>query len=387
MANEAFFHRDCQHYRSDRPCAPHKREGVVCDGCTHYVKVENRILIVKLAAAGDVLRTTSVLPALRSQYPGASVTWVTAAGSAPLLERNPHVDRIVPFRGHLPVELQVEEFDALFNWDAATDSAAIATAAKARVKFGFGLDTRGNSHPFRPSATRWLEMGLRDDLKKANLETYQRNILEIAELSGPAAPPQLILTKEEREFGTRQAQAWGLPAKGPRVGLNTGAGGRWPLKRWTEEGFLGLARGLSQSGVSVLLLGGPEEVERNQRLVKATTGARGASANTKAAPVVDTGCDNTLRQFASVVDLCDVVVTGDTLAMHVATALGKQVVAIFGPTSSVEIDLFGRGEKLTSKVMDCLVCYKNHCELDPNCMNTISLDTVDGAVRRCLAVK
>jgi heptosyltransferase-2 len=182
----------------------------------------------------------------------------------------------------------------------------------------------------------------------------------------------LILTNEERAFGLRQAETWGLPPGGRRVGLNTGAGGRWPLKRWTEDGFLGLTRALSMSGAAVLLLGGPEEVERNRRLVK-----EARRSNEKGAPIVDTGCDNTLRQFAAVVDLCDVVVTGDTLAMHVATALGKQVVAIFGPTSSVEIDLFGRGEKLTSKTMDCLVCYKNHCELDPNCMNTIPLAAVE----------
>jgi heptosyltransferase-2 len=382
MNEDVFFHRDCRHYRSDRPCAPHKREGVTCGDCAHYVKVEHRILIVKLAAAGDVLRTTSVLPPLRRQYPNASITWVTAAGSAPLLERNPHVDRVLPFRGHLPAELHVEEFDLLYNWDASPDSAALASAARARVKYGFGLDTRGCSYPFRPSARRWLEMGLRDDLKRANVETYQRHVLEIAELTEAAEAPQLILTDEERAFGLGQARAWGLAEGGRRVGLNTGAGGRWPLKRWTEEGFLGLARALSSSGVSVLLLGGPEEVERNRRLVKATAGA-----NVNGARVVDTGCDNTLRQFASIVDLCDVVVTGDTLAMHVATALGKQVVAIFGPTSSAEIDLFERGEKLTSKTMDCLVCYKNHCELDPNCMNTISLDTVEGAVRRCLAVR
>lgn len=382
MAGDPFFLKDCRHYRSDRPCAPHKQDGVVCDDCTQYTRVENRLLLVKLAAAGDVLRTTSVLPALAARYPGAAITWVTAAGSAPLLERNPHIDRVLPFRGSLPVELEVEEFDALFNWDAAVDSAAIATAAKARVKFGFGLDSRGVSHPFRPSARRWLEMGLRDDRKRANTETYQHHVLEIAECDGPAAPPQLILTDGEREFGRERARALGLREGAPRVGLNTGAGGRWPLKRWTEEGFLGLARALSSSGVEVLLLGGPEEVERNRRLVEAVSKAGGAGAR-----VADTGCDNTLRQFAALVDLCQVVVTGDTLAMHVATALGKHVIAIFGPTSSAEIDLFGRGEKIVSKVMDCLVCYKNHCALDPNCMNTISLDTVEGAVRRGLTAQ
>jgi heptosyltransferase-2 len=369
----ALFKKDCRHYRSDRPCAPHKAEGVVCATCTHYDAVATRLLVVKLAAAGDVLRTTSILPALRRRHPGASVHWVTAPGSAPLLEGNPHVDRILLFRGHLPVELQVEEFDVVLNLDAAVDSAAIASAAKARERFGYGLDARGVSFPWRPSAEAWLRLGLRDDWKKANRRTYQEHAMAIAELEGPPDPPQLVLRPEELEAGARRGRALGLPAGRRVVGLNTGAGGRWPLKRWTEEGFLALARALAESGVSVLLLGGPEERERNARLATATGGS-----------AVDGGCENSLREFAALVALCDVVVTGDTMALHVATALRKPTVALFGPTSSAEIDLFGRGEKIVSPVMECLVCYLTHCELDPNCMNTIAPATVEAAVRRCL---
>jgi lipopolysaccharide heptosyltransferase III len=370
---ELLFKRDCFHWRSDRPCAPHKAEGVVCASCGHYAPVRTRVLVVKLAAAGDVLRTTSILPALRRRHEGAQVHWVTAAGSAPLLEGNPHVHRVLQFRGHLPVELSVEEFDVLINLDAAPDSAALATAARAREKYGYGLDSHGVAYSFRPSGEEWLAMGVRDDLKRANRRTYQEHAHAIAELEGPPQPPQLVLAQEERAWGRARAAAWGLRPGARVVGLNTGAGGRWPLKRWVEERFLELARNLAASGVGVLLLGGPEEVERNARL---SAGTRGAA--------IDTGCGNTMRQFASIVDLCDVVVSGDTLAMHLATALGKQVVAIFGPTSSAEIDLFGRGEKIVSEVMECLVCYLSACDLDPNCMNTIPEAAVEAAVRRCL---
>ncbi|MBI3818285.1 MAG: glycosyltransferase family 9 protein [Planctomycetes bacterium] len=375
---ELFFHRDCVHYRSDRPCAPHKREGVVCDGCKYYVPSRTRVLIVKLAAAGDVLRTTAILPALRKKYENASVHWVTAAGSAPLLDKNPTIDRIIPFHGNFPVELLVEEFDVIMNFDASVDSAAIATAARGRERYGYGLDPAGFSFAYRPSGEAWLAMGLRDDYKKSNRETYQNHILRIAELEGPAESPQLILTDAEREFGAAKAKEYGIREEQRVVGLNTGAGGRWPLKRWTEEGFCEIARRFANAGAAVLLLGGPEEVERNKRLVAATR-------TIKNGRVVDAGCNNTMRQFAAIVDRCDAVVTGDTLAMHVATALGKQVVALFGPTSSAEIDLFGRGEKITSTEMPCLVCYLNQCDLDPNCMNTISPDRVEQAVLRCLA--
>ncbi|MBL8695921.1 MAG: glycosyltransferase family 9 protein [Planctomycetes bacterium] len=374
------FKRDCLHFRSDRPCAPHKREGVVCETCTQYAPVRTRILMVKLAAAGDVLRTTSILPALRRKYEGCSLTWITASGSAPLLERNPQIDRIVAFRGFLPPELLVEEFDVIVNLDAAADSAAIASAIRAREKLGYGLDGRGVSYAFNKAAEEWLSMGRRDDLKRANKRTYQDHALVAAELDGPAAPPQLFLTEREVAWGRERGRALGLRLGQRVIGLNTGAGGRWPLKRWTEEGFLATARRFAADGCAVLLLGGPEEVERNQRLAAACAGAKAGGGF-----VADTGCDNSMREFAALVNLCDAVVTGDTLAMHIATALGKQVVAIFGPTSSVEIDLFGRGEHVTSESMDCLVCYLSHCEKDPNCMNTIAPDRVEAALQRCFA--
>lgn len=377
---DLFFHRDCVYYKSDRPCAPHKREGVVCDGCKYYTAVKTRILIVKLAAAGDVLRTTSILPALKKKYEGASIHWVTAAGSAPLLDKNPHVDRIIAFNGNLPVELCIEEFDIVMNFDASTDSSAIASAARGKVKFGYGLDPRGFSVAFRESGKDWLALGTRDDLKRANSLTYQNHIFKIAELDGEPAAPQLILTEAELAFGAAKRAEFGIAKNQKVIGMNTGAGGRWPLKRWTEDGFYEIARRFAEQGHAVLLLGGPEEVERNKKLAAATR-------DIKKGLVVDTGCNNSLRQFCALVELCNVVLTGDTLAMHIATALGKQVVALFGPTSSAEIDLFARGEKITSTEMTCLVCYLNKCDLDPNCMNTISPSRVEQAVSRCLAAR
>src|SRR5581483_3067120 len=85
----------------------------------------------------------------------------------------------------------------------------------------------------------------------------------------------------------------------------------------------------------LLLYGGPEERELMPAMVRKLKGI-----------AIPTGTENTLRQFASLVGLCDVMVTGDTLAMHVAIALRKRLVAYFGPTSDAEIDLYGSGEKV-----------------------------------------
>ena len=100
-------------------------------------------------------------------------------------------------------------------------------------------------------------------------------------------------------------------------------------------------------------------------------------------PLINTGHENTSREFLSLLNLCDLVVTGDTLAMHAAVALRKKVVVLFGPTSSSEIELYGRGEKIIPD-MDCLCCYKEICDKHPNCMESISSEVVFRAVKELL---
>jgi heptosyltransferase-2 len=158
------------------------------------------------------------------------------------------------------------------------------------------------------------------------------------------------------------------------IGLNTGAGGRWPLKQWREDGYVDLVSRIARrEDVQFLLLGGPAEQDRNDRLKRASP-----------VPLLDPGCDNTVRHFAALLGHCDVAVTGDTLAMHLALALGKRTVVLFGPTSAAEIELYGLGEKVVPD-MTCLSCYKNSCDFVPNCMDLITTEMVEGALLRQLA--
>jgi len=93
-----FFRPDCRHFTGEKPCAPHKSEGVICLDCPRYDPIKKRILIVKLDAAGDVLRSTAILPAYHKNNPGISIWWVTENGSKPLLEKNPYIDVLLGSR-------------------------------------------------------------------------------------------------------------------------------------------------------------------------------------------------------------------------------------------------------------------------------------------------
>ncbi len=345
-----------------------------CDDCASYEPEGARVLIIKLAAAGDVLRTTAVLDGLRRRHAPCSITWVTAAAAAPLLRGHPDVDRVVPFTGALPVELAAARpFDHLLCLDAARDACALASMIPAGERTGFGLAPDGKLAPLSPGAEEWFELGLDDERKRANRRTYFEHLSDVAGVP-VRSKPRLCLDDRDRAEASELLARHGVGRAARRIGLNTGAGFRWPLKKWTFEGQVELTRRLGDDpSAPVLLLGGPEETERNAALA--------AAVGSKA---IRLPCDLPVRVFAAVIERLDVLVTGDTLAMQIATALGVRQVVLFGPTSAAEIDLFGRGEKITSDEVDCLSCYRTSCDKDPNCMNTISAERVEHAVRRQL---
>ncbi len=361
---------DCRHFLGDRPCSWHKATGVLCR-CDYYEKVTERLLVVKLDAMGDVLRTTALLPALAQAHPGAAIIWITRKESRPLLERNPYIAQVLEYGPDALLQLQVQEFDRVINLDAGRTSAALATAARATVKDGFVLDPRGYVQPTNEAARRWLELGLFDDLKRQGRRTYQDVMAEIIGLSGAPHGYVLNLSDEERARGRSHLERLGVDLGRPVVGLNTGAGRRWALKQWREDGYLELVSRLAQKrDVQFVLLGGPEEHDRHERLQAASR-----------VPLIDAGCDNPVRHFAAIVAACDPIVTGDTLTMHLSLALSRRTIVLFGPTSAPEIELYGLGEKVVPQ-MECLGCYKPTCDFVPNCMDLITTDMVEAAVER-----
>jgi ADP-heptose:LPS heptosyltransferase len=360
--------RDCRHFPGDRPCLFHKRTGVTCSGCADFAERGRSVLVVKLEALGDVLRTTSVLPALHRAYDPCHITWVTSRPALDLFTGNNLVDEVLASGDSCLPMLAAREFDVVINPDAAPASCAMASMARADKKYGFVLSPRGCVEALNDAAEEWLLMGAFDNLKRENRKTYQQVLHDICELDSTGQHIVLELTEAERrgEAGMRRLLA--ADSHGPVVGVNTGAGSRWRHKKWRVDGFIELVDMLlKETDAGVMLLGGPEERERNAR-IKSHFGSR----------VVD-ACQHNLRDFIREVDLCDVVVTGDTLALHVALGLKKRVVALFGPTSQWEVDMYGLGQKVVP-AMDCVCCYRADCDRKPSCMDVIDARDVLGPV-------
>jgi heptosyltransferase-2 len=360
---------DCRHFVGDRPCV-FRRE---CPGCPEYSPQGRRVLVLKIGALGDVLRTTPILRPLTSAGP-VHVTWVTGPASAPLLRDHPRIDRLLVPGFETSERLAAESFDLVLSIDKDPYPTALATRVRAGEKRGFGRDAAGALVPLHPSARYAYDLGLSDELKfHGNRKTYQEITAELCGLAWAGDEYDVPAAAGARRAGEEALRAAGTPAEGgPVVGLNTGAGGVFANKAWTEEGYAELARRLAAEGCRAVLLGGAEEAARTARIAAMAAGA-----------ATDAG-RHSLRDFAGVVAACDLVVTGDTLGMHLAIAARVPVVVLFGSTCPQEIELYGRGEKVVTDI-DCHPCYRRTCDIHPSCQERIAADTVHAAVQRVLA--
>ncbi|MBI3893763.1 MAG: glycosyltransferase family 9 protein [Candidatus Wallbacteria bacterium] len=375
---------DCRHYLGDRPCGPHKREGAVCEDCGHFQATGQRILIVKLDAMGDVLRTTCVLEPLAraSTLDGCSphVTWVTRSDSLPLLSHNPWVSRAVAYGHEAIAAVETDAFDRIVCLDASQDAARLSTMAMAASRragknpesAGFMVE-RGVVVPTGPHAETWWQMGLWDDLKKANTRSYQSHMMEMLGLDGPPGDYVLALADAELAEGVEALRTAGLRAGQRFLAINVGGGGRWEYKRWTEPHLAEFMRLASERlGLQLALFGGDFEMPLIARLMERAP--RGTFF-----PGV-----HPVRKFASMLAAADALVTGDTLAMHLSLAVKRPTVVLFGPTSVAEIEVYGRGVKLAPE-MDCLCCYLPSCDKKPYCQELIEPSRVLAAVQSVIS--
>ena len=349
---------DCVHFRGDKPC----RFKRFCEGCPHFEPFAGRtkVLVLKCRAQGDVLRTTALLAGIKRKYPKSFITWLTDEESVDLLANNAFVDRVLPYGLETALPLTAQSFDVLIGLDKEPGVASLATKVQAGQKFGFGMNEHGNLMVFNKAAAYALRLGVDDELKyRTNRKTYQEIAAEAAEIDYGrdeyVYEPGESAKVKAREF----LKAHEIDTAKPSVVLNTGAGAKFETKQWPREHYIELIQGLT-SGIkaNVFLLGGKREREFNAFLEKSSP-----------RKVYNTGNDNPLPEFAGFISFMDVVVTSDTLGMHLAIAAKKKIVALFGPTCPQEIDLYGRGTKLFKSV-PCSPCYRLTC-LDAKCMKEI----------------
>ncbi|MBM4283646.1 MAG: glycosyltransferase family 9 protein [Deltaproteobacteria bacterium] len=341
---------DCRFFLGDRPCKYHKLFEMECEACQFYQSAPERVLIVKLGAAGDVVRTTPLLAPLRERHPRALIYWLTDYPE--LVPQS--VDRILKFSYRNQLVLQATPWRAIYNLDKDAEACALVNLLYTPEQYGFKLDN-GVCVPINEMAhDKWLT-GLSDPLNKANTLSYLEEIFLISGFQYRGEP--YLLDEPSAPTFLHFSRGAGV------VGLNTGCGTRWLTRKWPESHWLQLIQYLQHAGLQVLILGGPDEHSFNLELAR-----KSGALYPGYYP---------LKEFVGLVAACDLVVTGVTLALHLALGLQKRVVLMNNIFNRHEFELFGLGEILEPE-LSCLGCFKSTCSL--NCMALITPDQVFASV-------
>jgi len=288
--------------------------------------------ISRTTSLGDVLRTTVILYPFKDDH----VTWLVDEAAWQLLEGNPYIDRILRFDLASVLQLQHERFDTVINLEKVPGICALADSINAWRRYGFRFDeVKGEAQAY--DGCEWVFSLCNDsELKRAHTATWQEGLLQIVGAHWEGQEYVLgYQPQTEEQFD---------------VGINWAVGSKWPNKGWPKEHWETLKG----------LMDGEYTYSMQQ------------------------GMDN-LHKYMDWINSCRLLVTNDSLGLHIALALKKKVVVLYGPTNPNETYFYGRGEVMYPEAdYDCIPCLAPICTQNPCCMDSIRPEEVKKRIDKLL---
>lgn len=332
-----------------------------------------KLLILKPSSLGDVIHALPVLRLIKRQRPNWQVHWWIARSLAPLLENDPDLAAVHPFQRRgwgTPVglakaaaqlaRLHRERFDVVLDLQGLARSALFGWVARPGLTIGL--------HQHREGAAAAYDVAVERPRPDTHAVDWCRAVLPHLGLENDGDFEWLPPRGNALPDGCDPGQRW----------LALCPGARWENKRWPAESFETLARQLlmEQADLRVVVLGGPEDSALGARI--AAIGAR----------CLDRTGQTTLPEMVEWIRASEAMVTNDTGPMHVAAALGKPVVALFGPTDPRRTGPYrAPGSVLQSANLDCVPCLSRNCTAprERDCLRGIAVPEVATAVQRAWA--
>jgi ADP-heptose:LPS heptosyltransferase len=289
-----------------------------------------RILVIRLGALGDVVRTRYAFAGVRALYPDAKIDWLVEDRAAAGLVDLPGLDERVELRRRklrarhpraalatlreLSRELRARSYDLSIDFHGVLRSGLLAWAAGIPQRVGYDA-------PIAKEMSHWF-LTLRAPVPASHMSRFERNRALVRYLGGdvPLHPKVLAPSAREPAFGADLPERFAL--------LHPGTSPKTTYKRWEAERFGAVARGLAaQRGLTSLVAYGPVAGEREA--ARAVVAAAGGAA--ALAPPTES-----LQEFLALLARARLFVGCDSGPMHLAGLAGTPVVAIFGPTDPVE---------------------------------------------------
>ncbi|VAX21636.1 ADP-heptose--lipooligosaccharide heptosyltransferase II [hydrothermal vent metagenome] len=324
------------------------------------------VLIVKISAMGDIVHTFPLVHAIKTGFPDSTVEWVVSDGYVDLARLSPYVDRVIAFRRkrwagwwrpgvmrelyQFARKIREREYDAVIDLQGLLRSGLVTFAARARKKIGFSYAREG-AHFF------YNDKIVASDQNVHAIDRYMSSLPKIGIEKSGKVEYGVRIPEEEMEW-VKSA----LPSE-PYVVINPNA--RWRTKRWPIEKFGMVMANLNErEGLRCVITGGPDDVERGERLARLTGSFATDLTNSGGFP-----------RLAAIIAGSVGMITNDSGPMHLAVALNRPVIAIFGPTDPEKTGPYGEGHQVVKADVECSPCYKRRCPLAHECME--GLDPAD----------
>lgn len=360
---------NCRHFSGYKPCG----KSQFCDAnCSSLAETAGTILFIHLGALGAVVRSTALIKALKRKHPNHKLIWLTDSPADKILHGHPEIDAVYATGVDSQTILSNYFFSSIYVVDKSLKATGLAEQLKSEKRFGFKADPHtGAILPATESAEELWSLGLSDHQKFfVNRKSEIQLVHEALELGTYVTDDYALpLSTIEEKVAQSRRLAWAMDPLQPIIGLNTGCSDVIPYKKWTVDFHRKVIFALQNIGYSnIVLLGGPEDEERNQQIAAGL-------------PVIVSDCKSGLRDGLTSVAACDIVISGDSLGMHMAISQSKQVIAWFGPTCAHEIEFYGRGEVLLSKA-NCSPCWMRSCNKALMCYDQVPISDVIAAVKR-----
>lgn len=344
--------------------------------------------MVRLGAIGDVIRTLPALRALRSNLPQASIAWVVEDRAASILDKHPDLDAVFilprnkwdqnrwglgPLREVREVirAIRREAFDVALDFHGLFKSGLITFLSGAPARVGFSRKfSREGSHFF---TNRHIS------LPDKEINRVERNLMLVQALGLDIATydPIIPISRQDRERIDEIIPLNAPSSSGCRIVIHPGSSPGTPYKRWDYRRFARLADTLIRNyGARIFFTAGREETDLVHRILGSMKESHYVLCRTE-----------TLTQLAELMRRCDLYIGNDTAPMHLASFVGTAVIALFGPTNSIENAPCGKGESvIVSKDVACSPCRNRECG-NLLCMDAIAVEDVLEAVERIMTEK
>jgi heptosyltransferase-2 len=334
------------------------------------------ILIRGTNWVGDALMTTPAVAAIRGNFPKARISMLVVPWVMDVFAHNPHIDEVIPYfregrhkgiqgKRVLVRELRERRFDLAILLQNAFEAALLSWAARIPRRAGYNTDLRG--------LLLTHVVGMRPEYKKVHQTQYYLTMLRGLGLEAPDGGlflhvPEAYTTRINsliKKYGYE-----GRPLVVLAPGATYGSAKMWPGKRYGL-----LAKAMARRwGAALVVLGSDREKEVGESIVEIV--GKDAAMNLCGA----TG----LLEAAAWIRRASLFISNDSGLMHVAAALSRPQLAIFGPTDRTTTGPLNSKAEMIYHETSCAPCLKVHCPLDHRCMESITVDEVFEAARRML---